>query len=223
MNKIALVLLIILVIILSILFYEFYPRKVKPRKNGPPFPLEEVTPSEETYFLEEDPLSEEYSIHQLPKASIQSNLVSNNILNTYKINKVRITPSTPKKSIPNPHGSPSRIPTDTLIPLTSKKETTTLNQLKTQFGPYLNLPSSSVKHLTTSNTCFSNQKDSCPLTSYKQCSNNYPLKDYNSFEICNCNVNKICPYQIEKPQDKPGIGLECPLVFNQENKTLVIP
>ena len=89
--------------------------------------------------------------------------------------------------------------------------------------PYLNYQPSSNKNLTNSNTCFSNEKDSCQLGSYKQCSNNYPLQDYNSFEICNCNVNKICPYQLKEPQDKPGIKLECPIVYNQENKTLIIP
>lgn len=95
--------------------------------------------------------------------------------------------------------------------------------LQSQYLPYLKYPLSTTKKLTTSNECLNNDQDSCPLGSYKQCSNNYPLPDYNSFEICNCNVNKICPYKLSAADEKPPIKLECPIVFNQENRVLVIP
>ena len=189
MNKIALLLLITLVIIISVLFYQFYPRSSYSSKNKSIFPIS----SEET------PLSEEDPNYQYPMASIQSNLVSDKILNIYNNSEYQRTPIEKEQIILKP------------------------NQLRTQFMPYLNYPPSSDKHLTTSNSCFSKEKDSCPLSSYKQCSNNYPLQDYNSFEICNCNVNKICPYQIKTPEEKPGIKLEGPIVYNQEKKTLVIP
>lgn len=189
MNKFALVLLITLIIIISILFYQFYPQRAKLEKDKNIFPVSS----------EESLLSEEDTNNQYPTASIQSNLVSDTILNIYN----------------NNHYQPASTKNDQII--------IRPNQLRTQFMPYLNYQPSSDKHLTTSNSCFSKEKDSCPLSTYKQCSNNYPLQDYNSFEICNCNVNKICPYQIKTPQDKPGIKLECPLVYNQEKKTLVIP
>ena len=96
-------------------------------------------------------------------------------------------------------------------------------KLSTQYQPYLKYPLSINKKLTTSNNCLLNERDSCPLGSYKQCSNNYPLPDYNSFEICNCNVNNLCPYKLESAREKPAIKIDCPLSHNQEKHTLILP
>ena len=211
MNKFALLLLITLIIIISVLFYQFYPRRSYSPKNKSIFPIS----SEET------PLSEEDSNYQYPTASIQSNLVTDEILNIYNHNQYETTPVEKEKIVLKQNIY--NINQYKRTPIEKEQIVLKTNQLRTQFMPYLNYQPSSDKHLTTSNSCFSKEKDSCPLSSYKQCSNNYPLQDYNSFEICNCNVNKICPYQIKTPQDKPGIKLECPLVYNQEKKTLVIP
>lgn len=220
MNKIALVILITLVIITSILFYQFYPPRsnLKQNKNACSIYSEETTLSEDT------PLSEEESHNiQHPLPSIQSNLVSKSILNTYNTWKADLIPPTPQKKsnsskLLNKHTEHIK-----LTPINPEKIINTPNQLRLQFMPYLNYETSTDKNLTNSNTCFSNEKDSCPLGSYKQCSNNYPLQDYNSFEVCNCNVNKICPYKSETAQNKPAIKLECPIVSNQENKTLILP
>ena len=96
-------------------------------------------------------------------------------------------------------------------------------QLSTQYQPYLEYPLSNDKKLTTGNNCLFKEKDSCPLKSYKQCSNNYPLPDYNSFEICNCNVNNLCPYKLESANEKPAIKIDSPLSYNQEKHTLILP
>lgn len=220
MNKYALVLLITIVIVISILFYQFYPRKSSVTQNKDILPIY----SEETNQLQNTPLSEENSlIYQQPVPSIQSNLVSKTILNTYNTWKADLITPTPEKKISSLDPSNKHTEHIKLTPNNSEQSINRPNQLRIQFMPYLNYPTSTKKYLTNSNTCFSKEKDSCPLSSFKQCSNNYPLQDYNSFEVCNCNINKICPYKSEEAQDKPGIKLECPIVFNQENKTLVLP
>lgn len=199
MNKIVLILLVTLIIILSIILY-YYQRKTTNNLifNSELVP-EEVLPLEE----EESGL---FDFH---------NLENNNPKDLLFTNKIQFN---------NP---PININLSPQINLQHNSQINDLDasiiNLERQFKPYLNYPVSGLKKLTTSNECLSKSNDSCPLRSYKQCSNNYPLPDYNSFDVCNCNVNKICPYQSDSAKEKPAIKLECPLVYNQENKTLVLP
>ena len=74
--------------------------------------------------------------------------------------------------------------------------------------------------------CFGNQVIACPMSNYQQCTNNYPLNKYTSYDLCNCNgysVTNLCPYQIKKQSQDVNIKLNCPLTYNQYPFKLVLP
>ena len=194
-NRISLVLLIILVIIITIIFYQSHIKK----KNYTFEIQEEEQSYSENSINSENPINSENTINSKnPQYSESSILLSLSKL-------LGLTNNIFKK----------------LLPLNQQR--TDSQRLNTQYQPYLKYPLSNNKKLTTSNNCLFKERDSCPLSSYKQCSNNYPLPDYNSFEICNCNVNNICPYKLESATEKPAIKIDCPLVHNQEKHTLILP
>lgn len=74
--------------------------------------------------------------------------------------------------------------------------------------------------------CFGKQVIACPVSNYQQCTNNYPLNKYTSYDLCNCNgysVTNLCPYQIKKQAQDVNIKLNCPLTYNQYPFKLVLP
>lgn len=74
--------------------------------------------------------------------------------------------------------------------------------------------------------CFKKKVDSCPLSNYQQCTNNYPLKDYTTYDICNCNgfsTTNLCPYKLTNQNKNVDITLKCPLYFNQVPYNLILP
>ena len=74
--------------------------------------------------------------------------------------------------------------------------------------------------------CFGKQVIACPMSNYQQCTNNYPLNKYTSYDLCNCNgysVTNLCPYQIKKQAQDVNIKLNCPLTYNQYPFKLVLP
>ena len=215
-NRLSLVLLIILIIIITIIYYQSLIRK-----RGYTFPIQSEEQSySKNYVYSENSLDSENTLE--PEQPIYSGMdiyseedisSKNQVFSKKNINSILSSLLKLFSSKHNFFKKPSR-----QSPLTNNN-----NHLKAQYQPYLEYPLSNDKNLTNSNTCLLKEKDSCPLRSYKQCSNNYPLSDYNSFEICNCNVNKLCPYKLESAQEKPAIKIDCPLSHNQEKHPLILP
>lgn len=201
-NRLSLVLLIVLIIIITIIYYQSLIKK----KRAYTFSIqseeqsysENPIHSEIPIYSEDSVYSEDPIYSEKPKYSDSSffSLLSKLLKSTNNLFRKSLKISQPQ--------------IDT-------------KQISTQYQPYLEYPLSNDKNLTNSNTCLLKEKDSCPLRSYKQCSNNYPLPNYNSFEICNCNVNNICPYKLEPAIEKPAIKIDCPLFHNQEKHTLILP
>lgn len=88
--------------------------------------------------------------------------------------------------------------------------------------PFTKLPTRSLNQ----QQCFKKEVDACPMSNYQQCTNNYPLKDYTTFDICNCNgfsTTNLCPYKLSKQDSNVNIKLKCPLYYNQVPYNLVLP
>ncbi len=100
--------------------------------------------------------------------------------------------------------------------------------LNTQFLPdLLNFPFSKLPTQSLNQQqCLKKEVDACPMSNYQQCTNNYPLKDYTTFDICNCNgfsTTNLCPYKLSKQDKNVDIKLNCPLYYNQVPYNLVLP
>ena len=90
---------------------------------------------------------------------------------------------------------------------------------------------------TNTYKCFLNQCDLCPMSSYKQCTNNYPINLYppisscscknRSFELCpypyrssnSCMINKLkkcenCEYHYQNPKKYPRVNRWHNLPYN---------
>lgn len=74
--------------------------------------------------------------------------------------------------------------------------------------------------------CFGKEVIACPISNYQQCTNNYPLNKYTSYDLCNCNgysVTNLCPYKLRKQAQDVNIKLNCPITYNQYPYKLVLP
>lgn len=200
-NRLSLVLLIVLIIIITIIYYQSL---IKKRAYTSPIQSEEQSYLENPIYSEESVYSENLKYSEKPTYSEKPKYTNSSFFSL--LSKLLNSTNNLFKKSP---------------PLNQQQIDT--NPLRRQYQPYLEYPLSNDKKLTNSSTCLLKEKDSCPLRSYKQCSNNYPLPNYNSFEICNCNVNNICPYKLEPAIEKPAIKIDCPLSHNQEKHTLILP
>ena len=136
------------------MLFQFFLSVLSPKT--PIIQNKDISPiySEETNQLENTPLSEENSLsYQQPVPSIQSNLVSNTILNTYNTWKADLIPPTPEKKISSLDLSNKHTEHIKLAPNNSEQSINRPNQLEIQFMPYLSYPTSTKKYLTNSDTC----------------------------------------------------------------------
>lgn len=100
--------------------------------------------------------------------------------------------------------------------------------LETQLLPdLLNYPFSKIPPKSLNQQeCLSKRVNACPMSNYQQCTNNSPLSDYTTYDVCNCDgfsVTNLCPYKLQKQTSDVNIKLNCPLYNNQVPYTLVLP
>ena len=111
---------------------------------------------------------------------------------------------------------------DTSFPLTNQSILAKQFEVPKLSFPQDKIPPSSLDQ----QKCFGKQVVACPMTNYQQCTNNYPINKFTTYDVCNCNgysVTNLCPYKIKKQTEDVNIKLNCPLSYNQYPFKLVIP